>query len=162
MSEIYFISDLHFGHLNYKRFVPWIKDMDHDEYIELMVVRWNSVVKKNDVVWVLGDVAFNAKGLITFDRLLGIKHLVRGNHDNLSTLSYLKFFNSIQGIVKKHSYWLSHCPIHPEELRGKKNIHGHVHQNELKDRDYIYVGADKLEGYPISLNQIRNQEKTNE
>jgi calcineurin-like phosphoesterase family protein len=155
MSETFFISDTHFGHHGFKKFVPWIKHMSHEEYIEQAVARWNSVVKKGDTVWVLGDVAKNTQGLIVYDRLNGHKNLVRGNHDVQSPLAYLKFFNTIHGIIKKYGFWISHCPIHPDELRGFKNVHGHVHQNELKDDRYIYVGSDKLEGYPISLEEIK-------
>lgn len=156
MSDVYLISDTHFGHNNYKKFVPWIADMTHQEYIDIVIARWNSVINKGDTVWVLGDAAWNGKGLTYFNELNGTKHLVRGNHDRLSTLSYLRFFNSVHGIVKVNGYWLSHCPIHPDELRGHKNIHGHVHQNELGDPRYIYVGADKLEGYPVRIKDIDN------
>jgi len=157
MNDTFFISDTHFGQYNYKKFVPWIVQMTHEEYIEQVITRWNSVVKNGDTVWVLGDVACNVQGLITFERLNGQKHLIKGNHDIKCTLSYLRFFNSIHGIIKKHGYWLSHCPIHPAELRGLLNIHGHVHQNELIDPNYIYVGADKLQGYPISLDEINRK-----
>lgn len=155
MNDIFFISDHHFGHQNLKRFVPWIASMSHEEYIEQAVERWNSVVKRGDTVWVLGDLAKNVAGLITYRRMNGQKNLIRGNHDIQETLGYLKFFQNIHGIVKRYGFWLSHCPIHPVELRGKKNIHGHVHRNVLPDPNYIYVGADKLEGYPISLEEIR-------
>jgi len=157
MNDIFFISDLHFGHKNLKKFVPWIKNISHEEYIEQSVARWNSVVKRGDSVWVLGDVAKNTAGLITMNRLNGQKNLIRGNHDIQETLGYLKFFQCIHGIVKRYGFWISHCPIHPAELREHKNIHGHVHQNELDDPNYIYVGSDKLEGYPISLDEIKRK-----
>jgi calcineurin-like phosphoesterase family protein len=133
----------------------------HEDYIRLLIARWNSVVGKGDTVWVLGDIAKNNAGLIRMEEFHGQKNLVRGNHDSASSLGYLRFFQTIHGILKKYGFWISHCPIHPDELRGHKNIHGHVHQNEIKisgtqenDPRYIYVGADKLDGYPISLDEI--------
>lgn len=155
MSNIFFISDLHFEHYGIKKYFP--EDLingTHEEYKELIVCRWNSIVRPGDTVWVLGDVAKNTTGLMTMNRLNGQKHLVRGNHDTKSTLAYLNFFQSIHGILKRYGYWISHCPIHPQELRGHKNIHGHVHHNVLSDPNYIYVGVDKLQGYPISLEEI--------
>ena len=55
-------------------------------------------------------------------------------------------------LYRWHEFWLSHCPIHPGELRGKLNIHGHCVDNqtevlttngwkfrsELKSDDLIY------------------------
>jgi len=157
MSEVFFISDLHLNHRGLKKFVPWIANMTHEEYIETLIARWNSVVHRGDIVWVLGDISKNSQGLVHITRLNGNKNLVLGNHDNLHSLAYLRFFNNVFGIIKKYHYWISHAPIHPIELRGYKNIHGHVHQNELVDQNYIYVGADKLEGYPINLEEIRKK-----
>jgi len=155
VSNVFFISDPHLGHVGYKKFCPWIIDLEHEDYIEILKVRWNSVVKRGDIIWVLGDVAKNKASLIHMKDFNGTKHLVRGNHDTLESMSYLLFFNSIHGIVKKYGFWISHCPIHPQELRGFKNIHGHVHQKLVLDSNYIYVGADKLEGYPISLEELK-------
>lgn len=63
MSKVYFISDLHFGHRKIMRFAEWFRTgKDHKENMQILIALWNSVVKKRDHVWVLGDVAFDQEG----------------------------------------------------------------------------------------------------
>jgi calcineurin-like phosphoesterase family protein len=171
MSETFFISDLHFGH---KKIIEFGKSTgtvhrSGDTYQENMhniITKWNSVVTKRDKVFVHGDVAFSQEGYDALFELNGSKTLVRGNHDcKFTTEEWLKVFDSVEGIVRYKDYWLTHAPIHPLELRGKKNIHGHVHQysirntytNEL-DPNYLNVSCEALGETPISLTQIRNGE----
>ena len=65
------------------------------------------------------------------------------------------------GLYKYKEFWLSHAPIHPCELRGKRNIHGHVHQNHVmdehhkRDNRYINVCVENTDGAPVSLDKIR-------
>ena len=162
MNEIYFIGDLHFDHKNILQFSPQRGGTNIKEHNEWIIEQWNSVVTKRDVVWVLGDVAFSQDGLKLVSKLRGSKQLVRGNHDTQSTAAYLEYFNNVFGIVKKNGFWLSHAPIHPQELRGRPNIHGHVHHNSIKqmfndelDSRYINVSVEALNGVPLALSKIR-------
>lgn len=126
---------------------------EHDNYI---VRQWNSVVSKNDLVYVLGDVCFDKTKLPLLKRMKGNKHLILGNHDEFSLETYKPYFNKIHGFMKyKGVAWLSHAPIHPDELRGKWNIHGHVHHKTLPDYRYINVGVEVLDGKPISWDELQ-------
>jgi calcineurin-like phosphoesterase family protein len=154
MSEVFFIGDLHLGHKNILEFSPQRGGTTIDEHNEWIIQQWNSVVRKNDMVWVLGDVAFSAAALELVNRLRGYKQLVRGNHDTQSTEAYLKYFNNVFGLVKKHGLWMSHAPIHPDELRGKRNVHGHVHLKSIQDERYINVSVEAVNGVPKSLSEI--------
>lgn len=154
-NETFFISDLHLGHkaiMNFSR--PWREGSDVLEHNEWIVKQWNSVVRKNDMVWVCGDVIFGQDNLWYLHRMHGHKNLVRGNHDTLSTATYLKYFNNVYGLIKVDRFWLSHAPIHPAELRGRNNIHGHVHHNSIPDARYINVSVENLAGVPISLTRL--------
>lgn len=127
MSQTYIIGDLHFGHANItEKFRTQFTSMEeHENYI---IQQWNSVIKKGgDRVFVLGDAAFSWPGLHKFKLLQGKKFLVRGNHDELPTQAYLCYFEEVYGLVKYKNAWLSHAPMHPDELRGLYNVHGHVH-----------------------------------
>ena len=173
----YFIADLHLDHKNIMKFRPCAPDYvvtveDHNQWL---YEQWHSVITKYDIVWVLGDVAFSLESLIWFDTWAGRKKLVRGNHDNLKQWQYDEVFEGVYGIVRYKKHWLTHCPIHPQEMRGLKNIHGHLHDNViLKDRDwskpsdywdddsmlddrYIGVSVDQCDGVPISLDEIRER-----
>lgn len=171
MSETYFIGDLHYGHKRITDFKnplePENKYRTGDNCIENMhqiVTNWNSRVTKRDRVYVLGDAAFTQEGFEALKELKGTKILVRGNHDNaFTTQQWLEVFESVEGIVRYKEFWLTHAPIHPCELRGKKNIHGHVHYNSVKnaylntyDPNYINVSCEAIGETPVSLQEIRS------
>ena len=89
MSEIFMISDTHFGDngaiLRYEG-RPFKNGPEMDG---TLIANWNRTVKKEDVVYHLGDVAWNMdkealKALIS--GLNGRKILVMGNHDRNFTV----------------------------------------------------------------------------
>jgi len=157
-AKVFIISDLHLGHKKILEFEGTNRGGDntftHDEWI---IEQWNSVVSKRDLVIVLGDVAFSREGLEKVSRLKGTKHLVLGNHDKYQIEEYQKYFRIKPSLYKYKGFWLSHAPIHPHELRGMKNIHGHVHSQSIKDGmfiydydpDYINVCVEACDGVPI-------------
>lgn len=164
-SKKWVISDLHLGH---KRILEYSGEYrggttpeEHDEWI---IAQWNSVVHKGDLVYVLGDVAMDAESLKLVKRLKGMKNLVRGNHDILSTQAYLEHFNSVFGLHHYRGlFWMSHAPIHPAELRGRFNLHGHVHQNSIMrrgdvgdtpDERYINACVEMSYGVPQDLDAL--------
>lgn len=127
----------------------------HDAWV---INQWNSVVTKRDVVYVMGDIAFSRDGLAKAERLNGIKKMIFGNHDGYKISEYEAVgFSVIGGIVKYKEFWLTHAPIHPEELRGKRNIHGHVHHRSIDDDRYINVSVENVGGVPIFLDDIRKK-----
>jgi len=84
---VHFTSDNHFLHAR-------INDLagrpfaSVEEATEEMVYRWNERVSANDTVYVLGDVCMGplAESLAIIPRLNGLKFLVPGNHDRVSSL----------------------------------------------------------------------------
>ena len=157
--NIFFIADTHFGHRNICKYRPFNSVEEHDETI---IEKWNAVVhKKRSIVYVLGDFMFrddNRDILSIIYKLNGKIKIVTGNHDYMPYINELaksRFIELERGIMKKYGYWLSHCPMHPQELRGHKNIHGHVHSKSVPDERYINVSCDTINYTPISLEQIR-------
>jgi calcineurin-like phosphoesterase family protein len=153
-------SDLHLGHESMVR--NWRTQFNdiwhHDESI---IDNWNSVVNKRDKVFVLGDVTMETrKHYYLLDQLNGFKTLIGGNHDLAKDSSeLLKYFDQIAGMVKYKEYWLTHAPIHPDELRGKKNIHGHIHNRFVmldgkKDKRYINVSMDVIGFTPQKIDEL--------
>lgn len=92
-----YIADCHFGHCNMntkmdKRGFNSVEEMD-----EYMIKQWNSVVRKNDEVVILGDFSYY-DGTTTnkiLRRLNGKKCLVEGNHD----YRFLKDKNFDQNLI---------------------------------------------------------------
>ena len=81
-KNIFFISDPHFGHQNIIKYCdrPF---KSTDEMNEFIIERWNLIVKKDDIVFILGDIAFGGSGLFeqVIPKLNGKKYLILGNHD---------------------------------------------------------------------------------
>ena len=131
MSHVYFIGDLHFGHGNITAFrTHFGTELQHRRHLMGL---WEATIRKRDVVYVMGDAAFTQDGLCDIGKLPGRKILVRGNHDLLPTEDYLKVFAEIYGALAYKGLWLTHIPIHPSELYGRTNVHGHCHRGGPTD-----------------------------
>lgn len=164
MPEIFLISDTHFGHMGVCRFLrndgtklrPWDDPKEMDEEL---IKRWNSVVKPEDKVYHLGDVAMKKPELKTLDRLNGHKRLIRGNHDIFSTRAYLQYFKEIYGVRVLEDMILSHIPLHPESVtkRYKTNVHGHLHANLLNSPVHFCVCVEQIDYTPIHIEELRKR-----
>ena len=171
MSNIFLISDLHFGHeAPYSKFLR-----DDGSFLrphgsahlgdETMILNWNNRVRPNDKIYVLGDVVMskNAKGLEILRRLMGEKILIKGNHDLCSLSQYAEHFKDIRGSHQLDGMLLTHIPIHPDSLsRWTHNIHGHLHQREVMtafgarvDTRYFNVSVERINYTPISLEELK-------
>ncbi len=49
----------------------------------------------------------------------------------MSTRDQVEVFEEVHSMLKYKGMWLTHCPMHPDELRGKINIHAHVHEQTV-------------------------------
>lgn len=140
MSNVWFCSDLHLGHKNIGKFrAPLVNSTEENN--TRIINEWKTHVTKRDIVFVLGDFCFDKELYDSLDLPGEKKILIRGNHDRFQTKQYLTFFDEIEGIVKYKGIWLTHAPIHVDELRGKVNLHGHVHYNSIG-----FDGIDELTG----------------
>lgn len=104
----------------------------HDNMI---IDRWNKVVKSDDVVWILGDFSFynKEKSKELLSKLKGIKKIVLGNHDHHSTSWFYDVgfaYVSDYPIVWSNDYILSH---EPTESGDRTNIYGHIHLHNSED-----------------------------
>lgn len=161
MGTVYFIGDTHFGHKKILQFSPERGDFscieEHDQFI---LDQWNSVVRKRDVVYHLGDVALASQAYteMILEQLKGRKILIRGNHDTLDPQFYLRYFQNIHGAFRyKRDMLLTHIPVHPGEMRFrfKLNIHGHKHNSVIDDDRYFNVSCEQIGCRPISLDEVR-------
>jgi len=165
LANIFVISDNHFGHSNILGFKredgsPLRSFSCVEEMDQHMVDRWNSVVRPQDHVYNLGDVAMKKKYIETVRRCNGHKRLVRGNHDIYPTKEYMKYFDEIYGVRVLDGLIFSHIPLHPDSLgRFKANIHGHVHalpQGFFGPR-YYNVSCEAVDYTPVSLEDLKKR-----
>lgn len=79
-----YISDLHFGHELMLKYPgrPFSSTTEMDEF---MIREWNSVVRPDDLTYILGDFSMGLGDVerVTsiYSRLMGRKRLILGNHD---------------------------------------------------------------------------------
>lgn len=170
MSCVYVISDVHFGHKNICRYRPNFSSMEeHDQVILDNIL---STVKKRDTLWMLGDTCFDRA---KYDFIRQIRSAVDtlnylpGNHDtdNIYRQEVYKdmvkegLFKYTGSMFKYKKAWLTHSPIHPIELRGKINIHGHTHNVLMPEPEYMNVCVEHTEYKPIAMQEVfrRYEEK---
>jgi calcineurin-like phosphoesterase family protein len=178
-GQVWYTSDLHFGHQKLAEMRGFNTFEEHDQEI---VARWNAEVDPGDSVWVLGDACMNARELPTVGELNGFKHLVTGNHDQCwpgharaerYQRMWLEFFQTIQNYgtrkVDGTRFLLSHFPYagdHTEKQRhvqyrlrdeGLPLVHGHIHSAEIYNRlrpRQVHVGLDAWQLRPVSQEQV--------
>lgn len=110
---VWFTSDLHIGHkfVAGARRVGSYDAVDRDavtpeivqDHNDLVASKWDAVVKKDDIVWVVGDLTgggYIQEGLDWIRARPGTKHLVVGNHDkahpmNTDSAKYQEVFLGI-------------------------------------------------------------------
>ena len=164
MSIVRFIADLHLSHQNMATRRGFSTIEEHDEHI---IAKWNSVVNKRDVTYILGDVTMEKSSPYPLlDRLNGIKHIVLGNHDRRQdTKKLFDYAESIAGMIQYKGIFLTHCPIHSDELNYGivKNIHGHIHDKvvmkmldgwEVPDERYFCVSCEQVDYLPKTLKDL--------
>lgn len=164
MSNIFVVSDTHFGHANILKFVrddgsPVRSFSSVEEMDECIVDRWNSVVRSGDKVYHLGDVSMSKHHIATVGRCNGHKRLVKGNHDTHPIKLYLPYFEEVYSSRLLDRLLLSHIPVHPESIgKSLANVHGHVHNSVPAlhyGPRYYNVSVEVLGYTPISLEELK-------
>lgn len=179
----FFTSDTHFGHRN----VLTYDNRPFDNVWQMqtaLIDNWNSVVRQNDTVYHLGDVAFGSPAWTEniVDKLHGYKVLIRGNHDGTMSRAKRLGFNAVyddmlmirgdKHIYLKHSPWAAagHIGEYSTDKVQKSLVgidadiilHGHLHTKGWKvrqegHRKLINVGC-MLWGYiPRTLEELLSE-----
>lgn len=155
MSDVWFTSDLHLGHRLAAEKRGFASVAEHDVAILDNIA---AMVGKRDKLFVLGDVAFDPAGLLRLAGLPGVKELIFGNHDRYVHRKYTQVFTRIHGFRKYNGFWLSHCPVHSQELyRVRGNVHGHIHRGAATPPlplPYFNVNVDFHDMKPVNFDEI--------
>lgn len=165
MAEIFMISDTHFGDrgaiLRYEG-RPFENGHEMDG---TMLRNWNQAVGDEDIIYHLGDVAWNMgkeelKSLV--GRLKGRKILVMGNHDrDFSVRDWMEIgFEAVYPlpVVLEDFFMLSHEPMYVNNCSPYANIFGHVHGNPMyRDKSgHSFCACVERIGYaPIRFQTIK-------
>lgn len=156
MSMVYFAADLHLGHKNVHKFRKQFSSAEeHDA-----VVRENfeKVLTKRDKLFLLGDIAFNRESLEWVSSLRCTKVLVCGNHDtqgDITMKDVVRCYDEVYSLTTYKGYWLTHCPIHVDEIRGRKGvIYGHTHNHKIDHILYHCVSLEHTDMKPVLFDNI--------
>lgn len=173
-DKVWFTSDLHFWHKNICKYCdrPYntIEEMNQS-----IIDNWNSVVKDDDIVYLLGDMGFCGIEKLRFliSQLKGHIRLVQGNHDSDKVVNRLIEEGLIEGVATlcyititgdeecpDQDLTLCHFPMidWANKEKGAWMIHGHQHQlPNTPSCSYAHwdVGLDKNNMMPISFEQLK-------
>lgn len=172
----FYISDMHLFHKTIisdcGRPYTSLKEMHND-----LIIKWNRKVGKNDIVYIVGDVATTSKEdellevVNIFKILNGKKILIVGNHDrdSIKNFKFRKSFTDIKEYVRIYDggkkVVLFHCPMEYWEgdKKGVIHIHGHVHNEPITKKENRYnVSVDVIEFEPKTLEEIISHSNVNE
>lgn len=151
----YLIADTHLGHETLKK--SGLRPLDYEEQI---FFNWKRLVKNDDTVIHLGDVVEedNLLMLEKFVTLPGKKILIRGNHDNDSTIEYFQRSSNFccDELVMTFSsikILFTHKPKYRHEY--DINIHGHLHNININSTTKLFLPiALEYMGYtPIPIDE---------
>ena len=175
--NLFFTSDMHFSHTNVIKYAkrPF---KNADEMNEEMIKRWNAVVTKQDIVYIIGDVAFERdhnKLVWLLSRLNGEKHLIEGNHDDKMHASVKKCFQSISSLREirvadaDNEFGWQYITLCHYAMRvwnkshyGSWMLYGHSHGTLFDDPESLScdVGVDCWDFKPVSYAEIKAKMKT--
>jgi calcineurin-like phosphoesterase family protein len=153
----FFASDLHFGHKNIVDLCnrPFL---DAEEMDVALIENWNRKVKKNDVVYLTGDIVWDKKKVAYYvEQLSGKKILVAGNHDAtwIKREECKKYFEMIVPYLEVHlnghPITMCHYPMlewrsSREESKHKLGylIHGHIHNRIADEYQQLFLQFNAL------------------
>ena len=168
---IWFTADPHLGHPGILKHQPdrafaTIGGMD-----SAIIDNINSVVKPNDILWILGDVFWKASRAGHYRQRLKVRelHVVQGNHDANSLRNHVSSMDTMSYIkIGQQKFHLSHYPhvTWRGRTHGSIHLYGHSHgsvEDQLNsiwpDRKAMDVGIDYAkrvlgEFRPFSLDEI--------
>lgn len=162
MNKIFVISDLHLGHKNIikicNRPFKSVEEMDNT-----IINNWNTTVSDNDIVYVLGDLAYkNVNEYL--NKLNGKIILIKGNHDKyVKHPKIIKVCNYLEININKIDYVMCHYPISSwnGQFRNTIHLYGHIHQSSKNPWENInlpnsYNVNCEFHNYtPIEINNFK-------
>lgn len=158
--QTWLVADWHLGEDRFEIMDRPFKQVD--EMINTLIIHHNSVVGKDDLVYVIGDVCYQKapEYLPLVTKFNGKKVLIRGNHDRgIPDSEFKKYFKNViaegSGLeltIGDIPCYLTHYPT-----RGRKdrfNIVGHIHGVFKVQLNMLNVGVDAHHFRPVNANKV--------
>jgi len=156
-KSVFVISDLHLNHENIisycKRPFDSVREMNR-----VLIKNWNYIVKPDDTVYFVGDMALgNSDKFI--EKLNGNIYFIWGNHDVTDDVDSM--YESLPLSYKGIEFLFVHDPVMaPAGFEGWI-IHGHHHNNQPNiypffdpEKKRVNVSVELVKYQPVSLDYI--------
>lgn len=143
------------------------------EMNDTIMLRWNSTVGKDDLVFILGDIALNYNSIEDVNELIkglnGDKILILGNHDK-SLMQNRQFDRSLFKEIVDYKFvrlygkfiTMCHYPMSSFDMQGHNGmlLYGHLHSTPLKYPilHSYNVGLDVNNYKPINIKEFIEQD----
>lgn len=166
---IYLTSDLHFNHDRDFIYLPRGFNSIY-EMNSAIIKNWNSLVEKDDDVYILGDLMLGdtSLGIKCISQLKGNLHIILGNHD---TDRRIEIYDTLHNVVDikfadrirygKWIFYLSHYPVYTSNKNEKPIwcLSGHTHSKEIFQEKFpqnYNVALDAHDNKLVSIEEIIN------
>ena len=168
-DDIFLIADLHLGHANIIRYCsrPFLF-ADSGEMDHVLIKNWNYTISPATRVYCLGDLSYGRDAAPAAQyrrRLRGDIVFIRGNHDEPGP----GMVPSLTIGYENLQFLLIHDPADAPPGYDGWIIHGHHHNNDLRNYPFINMTARRINvsaeviGYqPVSLREIVQWIRTRE
>lgn len=163
MNEIYITSDQHLYHRNILKYQSNRNFNSVQEMNEQLIQRHNELVKKNNTIYMLGDLAFTGQDNIenVLKRLNGKIYYIYGNHDKqLKKDRFSQYFESRQNYLEVNidgnNIVMFHYKISNWNRMhyGAYHFHGHSHDVTIPDCRRFDIGVDGNDCYPWNIREL--------
>ncbi|MHA1408836.1 MAG: metallophosphoesterase [Candidatus Odinarchaeia archaeon] len=158
--KVFVTSDTHFNHKEIINLAnrPFT---DVDDMNDTLIYKWNKTVSTNDIVFHLGDIAFNKKRIKAdywLNQLNGNIISIKGNHEKHNKCSSIQYLQSCIIKFRSIDFFLVHNPLNvPKYWANKWVLHGHSHNNTPfldVESKRINVSVENTNYKPIMLKTI--------
>lgn len=147
------------GHTNIIQYCnrPFTNILEHDT---ALIKNINSLVQKNDTLWIIGDFTFNNHKKYREQINCSTVNLLLGNHDSRKSVitggfTWIGDYKEVNDFNK--CLILCHYPFRNwnKQRYGSINLHGHVHA-QIKDpiKNSVDIGVDAWEYRPVRIYDI--------
>jgi len=155
----WFISDTHFGHKNIIKYCkrPFVSVIEMENRLKM---NWNNLIKKDDVVYHLGDFGLAPKSVLTkiCSELNGHKILVRGNHDKSEKSMFDIGFDEVYKYMEierdRKKIFIGHKPM--VSYYHDMVLCGHVHDLFQINGNIVNMSVDVWNYKPIPWSILRD------
>jgi calcineurin-like phosphoesterase family protein len=154
----YFTSDWHLNETRIGDFNPFFRPFKSiNEQNDTIIKNLNDIVKLDDELYMLGDVAMDEGGLKLLDKIkCQNRTLIVGNYDEDKLEQLTKYFGQVRNEMNlrigKVDCYLNHYPT--KYVNNRFNITGHIHGLWKVKPNMVNVGVDAWHFKPVSKEEI--------